>query len=248
MSSPNLTPPKPEDMEDPVLNPHFFPPGEDTSTSSSSNSSSQHSESPRNDWTLPGTIWSQLSDQKPQTLDDLNLNMSLNFASSLSQQWPSMDMETDISAFMADPLHFSIDPNNLHLEGPVFNESSQEQMAAPGGYDSMFQFTLSQPSDTRPVPTAPFQLPTPNPGSTPSRSVSPASSKPDSDSSGGVNPNDLSLFTQLSRKAREAVGVTLAVPVGKVAQGATEGQAPITPVSPMPTGLYSKLYHPLHGF
>ncbi|KAF8503928.1 hypothetical protein JB92DRAFT_3098742 [Gautieria morchelliformis] len=222
-----------EDMEDPVLSPHFLSQGEDTSTSSS-NSSSQHSGSPRNDWMLTGSVWDQLSVSKPQNLDDLNFNTSLNFSSSLAQnQWPSMDMDTDISAFLTDSSQqFTIDPSTLQFEGAVFSESSPEQMpAAPRSYDSGFQFTLSQPCDALPVSPIPFQLPTPKPSSLSSRSVSPALSKPDSESSAGVNPNDLSLLTHISQKAREAAGITLAVPVDQNTGGATEGQTPITPVS-----------------
>lgn len=234
MSSPNPGPPNLDNMEDPVLSPQFLS-AEDTNTSSPNSSSSQHSGSPRNDWMLPGSIWNQLSDSKPQTLDDLSLNMSLTLPSSLSRdQWSSMDMDTDISAFMTD-LH-TINPNVLPFDGAVFSGSVQEQMSASGNYDSMFQFTLSQPSDAMSGPAAPFQLPTPKPGSMSSRSVSPALSKPDSDSSAGVNPNDLSLFTQLSQKAREAAGVTLAVPIDQDSRGATEGRTPITPMSPVLIG------------
>ena len=236
MNSPNSGPPNLDNMEDPVLSPHFLSP-EDTSTSSS-NSSSQHSGSPRNDWMIPGSIWNQLSDSKSQTPGDLSLNMGLNFTSSLSQdQWTSMDMDTDISAFMNDPSqNFSIDPNTLPFEGTVFSEAAQEQMAACGNYDSIFRFALSQPSDAIPGPTTPFQLPTPKPGSMSSRSVSPALSKLDSDSSAGVNPIDLSLFTQLSQKAREAAGVISAVPVDQDSRRATEGQTPILPLSPVLLG------------
>jgi hypothetical protein len=245
MSSSNLNPPNMEDMEDPVLSPHFLSPGEDTSSGSSSNSSSQHSDSPRNDWMLQGSIWNQLSDPKSQTLDEVNLNMSLNFPSSLSQQqWSSMDIDADISAFMTDPLqHFSLDPNSLRLGDTVFNESAQEQIPPPENYDAMFQFTLLQPTDAPPASTAPLQLPTPKPSSMSSRSVSPASSKPDSESSAGVNPNDLNLFTQLGHKARDAAGVTLAVPVGRDSRGATDSQTPVTPVSPVPLGTWDELVH-----
>lgn len=228
----------PNDMEEPVLSPHMLSAGEDTS-SSSSNSPSQHGESPRNDWMLPGSIWTQLSDPKPQTLD-ANLNVNLNFSSSLSQQhWSSIDMDSDISAFMTDSLHqFSLDPNSLNLE-----EANQEQIPPPGNYDTMFQFTLSQPPDAKPGLIPPFQLPTPTPGSMSSRSVSPASSKLDSDSSAGVNPNDLNLFSQLGHKARDAAGVTLAVPMSRDSRMATEGQPPVTPVSPTHLGTYCEQYY-----
>lgn len=243
MSSPDPGPLNLDHMEDPVLSPQFLSP-EDTSTSSSNSSSSQHSGSPRNDWMLPGSVWNQLSDSKPHTLDDISLSMNLHFPSSLSQdQWSSMDMDTDISPFMTDPSQqFSIDPNTLQFDATVFNEP------ASGNYDSMFQFTLSQPSDANPGLSVPFQLPTPKPSSMSSRSVSPTLSKPDSDSSAGgagVNPNDLNMFTRLSQRAREAAGVTLAVPVDQDAGGAADGQTPVTPVSPFLIGTEHKIHCPM---
>jgi hypothetical protein len=187
---------------------------------------------------LTGSIWNQLPVPKPQHLDDLNFNTSLNFPSGLAQdQWSSMDMDSDISAFLTDSSQqFTIDPSTLQFDGTVFSESSPEQMSGPRSYESAFQFTLSQPSDAPPAPAVPFQLPTPKPSSLSSRSVSPALSKPDSESSAGVNPNDLSLFTHISQKVREAAGVTLAVPVDQNTGGATEGQIPTTPVSPVLIG------------
>ncbi|KAF8582527.1 hypothetical protein K439DRAFT_1661752 [Ramaria rubella] len=209
--------------------PLFLSSGEDTSTSSSSNSSSHHSGSPRLDWTIQGSMRNQILDSKPQANDDLDLDFSSTFP---RNEWPSMDMDIDISAFMHDPSpNFSIDPSALHFDHSIYG-GSQDSISAIPDYDSVFKFTLSQPSGVTQAQAIPLQLPTPKPSSTSSRSVSPVPSKSDQDSSAGVNPSDLSLISLLGQKARDAVGITLAVPTnGGVAE--TVEKTPITPVSPV---------------
>lgn len=143
-----------------------------------------------------------------------------------------MDMDADISAFMSDvPHRLSIDSNALPFETALYDGS--HGLPTAGNCESMFQFTLSQPSDATQASIPPFQLPTPKPGSMSSRSVSPATSAAEQRSNTGVNPSDLSLLTQLGQKARDASGVMLAVPAQ---QGS---RAPVASVSSVLTGTFS---------
>lgn len=223
MSSPQFVHPKSE--EDPVLSPIFLSSADDvTSSSSSSNSSSHESGSPRNDWIVPSNINVNIANPPPlwSTSGQLG-HFSVPYPS--SDQWRAMDFESDIPSFLSDTSHhFSIDPNALHFGDHVYgrgcetNGNEQETLVPACDQALQFSYQFSSPIPSEIGLDVPLvhHIPTPMSASVVSslsRSPSPLSTSTYSQTplqDTGINPNELTLISQ---RAREAAGVTLAMPV-----------------------------------